>query len=73
MIGAIFKALWAAISVFRQERQIYNRPDVVQAKKAEAIQEVKDRLSTAESILSDPNATPEQHAEALRQIRLAQS
>lgn len=73
MIGAIIKAILAAISVFRQEREIYNKPEMVKAATATAIQDGKDKLSAAEAVLADPNSTPEQHAEALRSVRLAHS
>jgi hypothetical protein len=73
LVLAIVKALTAALSVFRQEREVYNKPELVKAKAADAIQEAKDRLSKAEAVLADPNATPAEHAEALRQVRLAHS
>jgi len=73
MIGAIIKAILAALSVFKQEREIYNKPEMVKAATATAIQTAKDRLSTAEATLSDPNATAAEHAESLRQVRLAHS
>lgn len=72
-ILAILKALAAGWNVWKQERELHNRPEMVKAKTAAAIQTAKDRLSTAEAILANPNATPDQHAEALRQIRLAHS
>lgn len=70
---AIFKALMAGLRVFQQERELYNKPEMVKAKTADAIQEAKDRLSKAESVLADPTASQKDHEEALRQVRLAHS
>lgn len=73
MISAILKAIWAAFAVFKQERSIYNRPDMVKNAVATATQEARDAVRNAEAVLADPNSTAQQHAEALRQIRLAGS
>lgn len=73
MIAAIFKAIWAALSVFKQEREIRNKPELVKNKLDIAKQAAQDAINKADAVLADPNATPEQHAEALRQIRLAHS
>jgi len=73
MIGAIIKAIWAALSVFKQERAIYNSPELIKNKLAIGKQEAVDAVRNAESVLADPAATAEQHAEALRQLRLAAS
>ena len=73
MISAIFKAIWAALAVFKQERSIYNKPEMVRNKVAIGAQEARDAVRNAEAVLADPNATKEQHAEALRQLRLAAS
>ena len=73
MISAIFKALWAALSVYQQERAIYNKPEMVKNKLDIAKQQAKDAVRNAEAVLADPKATPAQHTEALRQLRLAGS
>ncbi len=73
MIGAIIKAIWAALAVFRQERSIYNKPEMVKNKLAIAKQEATDAVRIAETTLANPNSTPEQHAEALRALRMAAS
>ena len=73
MITAIIQALLAAFNVFRQERAIYNDPKMVKNKLDIAKQQARDALRNAEAMAADPNATPQQHAEALRQIRLAGS
>lgn len=70
---SILKALTAAWNVWKQEREIFNRPDMVKQKAAENIQLAQDRLSIAEATLADPRSTRAQHAEALRQVRLAHS
>lgn len=70
---AIAKALFAAWGIFQKERELYNKPEMVKAKTADAIQEAKDRLSKAESVLADPTASQKDHEEALRQVRLAHS
>jgi hypothetical protein len=38
-----------------------------------ARQQAADAVRNAESVLADTNATPAQHADALRQLRLAAS
>jgi len=73
MIGAIIKAIWAALSVFKQERAIYNSPELIKNKLAIGKQEAVDAVRNAEAVLADPGATTQQHAEALRQLRLAAS
>jgi hypothetical protein len=73
LISAIIQAVLAAFSVFKQERAIYNRPDMVKNSLDTAKQQARDALRNAEAVLADPKATPAQHAEALRQIRLAGS
>jgi len=72
-IGPIFKAIWAALAVWKQERSIRNSPEMIKNNLDIAKQQARDALANAESVLSNPNATPEQHAEALRQLRLAGS
>ncbi len=73
MVSSIFKALLAALAVFKQERALYNDPAMVKNKLDIAKQEARDALRNAEATLANPNSTPAQHAEALRQIRLAGS
>jgi len=72
-ILAIIRAITAGANVFSKEREIANRPDMVKTATGNEIQKVKDALTQAEQVLADPQATPAQHAEALRQIRLAHS
>ena len=72
-IGPIFKAIWAAIAAFRQERSIYNKPEMVKNKLDIAKQQATDAVRNAEAVLADPNSTPEAHAKALRDLRLAAS
>lgn len=72
-VFAIFKALSAALGVFKQERAIYNKPEMVKGKLEEQKQAAIDAINEADRVLADPNATPEQHADALRKIRLAHS
>lgn len=59
--------------MFKQERAIYNDPKMVANKLAIAKQEAEDANRNAVAVLADPKSTPTQHAEALRQIRLAGS
>lgn len=73
MIAAIFKAIWAALAVFKQERAIYNDPKMVANKLAIAKQEAEDANRNAEAVLANPNSTAAEHAEALRKIRMAGS
>lgn len=73
LITAILKAITAAFSVFQSERAIYNSPDLVKAQIATDKQKLIDALNVANKVLADPNATPQQHQEALRTIRLAHS
>lgn len=73
IIGPIIKAIWAALAVFKQERSLYNSPEMTKNKVAIAKQQAIDAINQAEKVLHDQQATPEQHAEALRQIRLAGS
>ena len=70
---AILKAVSAAWTVWKSEREIYNRPDMVRGRVQEQQQQLRDRLNKWDAILSDPNATPQDHAEALRQLRLSDS
>lgn len=72
-IGPILKAISAAFAVWQQERAIYNSPAMVKNKLDIAKQQATDAVRNAESVLADPNATPQQHADALRQLRLAAS
>jgi hypothetical protein len=72
-IGPILKAIAAAFAVWQLERALRNSPEQVKNKLDIAKQQATDALRNAESVTADPNATPEQHAEALRQIRLAGS
>lgn len=70
---AVVKAIQAALAVFRQEREIHNTPDMVAAKLQENKRNALDAIYHADKVLANPGATPEQHAEALRQLRLAVS
>jgi hypothetical protein len=72
-IGPILKAIAAAFAVWQQERQIYNAPAMVKNKLDIAKQQAIDAVLNAEAVLADSNATPAQHADALRQLRLAAS
>lgn len=72
-IGPIFKAIAAALAVWRQERALYNSPELIKNKLDIAKQQATDAVRNAESVLADPNATPQAHADALRQLRLAAS
>ncbi len=72
-IGPIFKAIAAALAVWRQERSLYNSPAEVKNKLDIAKQQSADAVRNAEAVLANPNATPEQHADALRALRLAAS
>jgi hypothetical protein len=73
LLYAIIKAIQAALAVFKQERAIHNTPDMVVAQVEENKRRALDAIYRADKVLADPNATPEQHAEALRQLRLAVS
>lgn len=73
MITAILKAIWAALSVFKQEREIRNKPEIAKGKLEVERQKVMDAINEADRVLADPNATPEQHRKALETIRLAHS
>lgn len=70
---AILKALSAAFHVYKQERGLHNTPDMVKNKLAIAVQNGQDAVNRADEVLANPLSTPQQHAEALRQIRLAHS
>lgn len=72
-ILTVLKAFTAAWNVWKQEREVHNRPDIVKERTAQNIQLVKERLVMAEAILVDPEASPEKHLAALREIRLAHS
>ncbi len=73
MWTAILAALSAALNAWRQERLVYNSPEMIKNKLDIARQDARDALAITEATLSNPNATPEQHAEALRALRLAGS
>ena len=73
LIAALFKAFGAGLNVFKQERQLKNSPEVVKGALSVQLQQAKDKINAADAVLADPNATPEQHAAALREIRLAHS
>jgi hypothetical protein len=73
MWTAILAAISAALNAWRQEREIYNKPEMVKNALELRAQEAQDKLNAANAVLANPNATPEQHAEALRTIRLAHS
>lgn len=73
LILAILKAITTAFDVFKQERSIYNNPDVAKAKLQQQIQDDKDRIAKANAVLANPNSTLEQHAAALRELRLGMS
>jgi len=72
-IGPLFKAIAAALAVWQQERAIRNSPEMVKNAVAIGIQQSTDAVRNAEATLANPASTPEQHAEALRQLRLAAS
>lgn len=72
-IGAILKAITAALSVWRQERAIHNSPELIKNKLDIARQESTDAVRVAEATLANPNATSQQHADALRRLREAAS
>lgn len=73
MISAIIAAVAAALKAWNQERAIYNSPEMVKNKLDIAKQQARDALTNAEAVLADPTSTPQQHAEALRKLRLAGS
>lgn len=73
IIGPLLSAISAAFKVFAQERAIRNSPEMVKNAVAIGIQQSTDAVRNAEAVLADPNSTPEAHAEALRQLRLAAS
>ena len=72
-IGPIFKAIAAALAVWQQERALRNSPEMTKNTLDIAKQKAIGAVRDAEAVLADPNSTPEQHAEALRQLRLAAS
>src|SRR5437660_5028966 len=72
-IGPILSALAAAFNVWRQERAIYNSPDEIKNKIAIGIQQSTDAVRNAEAKLANPASTLQEHADALRQLRLAAS
>jgi hypothetical protein len=69
----IIAAITAAFNVWKQERAIYNKPDIVKNELDKARQAASDALNNADAVAANPNATPAQHAEALKAIRLAHS
>lgn len=70
---AILAALSAAWSAFREERALYNNPDMVKNKLAQQNQASKDAVNKADAILSDPHATEAEHRKALDELRRAMS
>lgn len=73
LILAFVKAITGGMSIFQSERALYNQPELVKAKLAQAKQDAQDAINEAESKLADPNASISEHRDALRQIRLAGS
>lgn len=73
LIVALVRAVGAGFSVFQQERAIYNSPAMVKNKLDIAKQEAIDAVRNAEAVTANPNATAQQHADALRQLREAAS
>ena len=73
IIGPLLSAIAAGFKVWLQERAIRNSPEMVKNVVAIGIQQSTDAVRNAEAVLADPNSTPEAHAEALRQLRLAAS
>jgi hypothetical protein len=69
----IIAALTAAFNVWKQERAIYNKPEMAKNELDKARQAAVDAINNADAVLANTKATPEQHAEALRIIRLAHS
>jgi hypothetical protein len=69
----IIAALTAAFNVWKQERAIYNNPAIVKNELDKARQAATDAINNADAVLANPQSTPEQHAAALKQIRLAHS
>jgi len=72
-IGPILKALAWAFAIWQQERAIYNSPAEIKNKLDIAKQAAADAVRNAEATLANPNATPQAHADALRQLRMAAS
>jgi len=72
-IGPILKAIAAAFAVWQQERAIYNSPALVKNKLDIAKQAATDAVRNAEATLANPDATAQQHADALRALREAAS
>jgi len=50
-----------------------NDPAVVTAKMNQLHQDLKDKVTNAEAVLADPNATEKQKDEALQAIRISDS
>jgi hypothetical protein len=73
LLNAIFNAVRAGLAVFSQERALYNSPEMAKNKLDIARQASTDAVRNAEAVLADPTATLDQHAEALRALRLAAS
>lgn len=73
MIGAIIKAILAALSVWKQERELRNSPQMIAAKVAGEREKVAERLRETDAVLANPNASAEDHAEALKRLRLLHS
>lgn len=72
-LGPLLKAIAAAFATWNQERALRNSPEQIKNVHDIAVQKARDAVRNSEAVLADSTATPEAHAEALRQLRLAAS
>lgn len=73
IIDSALKAIAAACAVWSQERAMYNRPDMIKNQLDITHQRARDAANAAAAVLSNPNSTPADHADALRAYRLMDS
>ncbi len=73
IVGPLLSAISAALAVWRQERALYNSPDIIKNHLDTARQAARDALNSADAVAANPKATAAQHADAIRALRLADS
>lgn len=73
IISEILKIGATLLSIFARFYEAKNSPAEVQAAVEQLHQDLKDKERAIDAVLSDPNATPEQHKAALEKLRMSQS
>jgi hypothetical protein len=61
------------MTAWNQARTLYNAPDMIKGKVAQAHQDYADGLNKANAVFVNPASTPADHQKALNLLRLADS